>query len=115
MNFPKFAIFRNEEGRYYFRLYNGKGKKLLTGFPCDERVQCIEAIRQLYAQAEKDHHYRMRTWKSQFYFEMTDANHNVICNSGLYRTMSGMAYGINNVKMSAAVAVMEDCSNTVVT
>jgi uncharacterized protein YegP (UPF0339 family) len=115
MKFPKFAILRNEEGFYYFRLYNAKGKRLVTGFPCEERVQCIEVIRQLYAHAEKDHHYRMHTSNYQFYFEMTDANHTVICTSGWYRTMAGMAYGINNVKVSAAVAMMEDHSGMVVT
>lgn len=110
MNFPKFAILKNEDGLYYFRLYNANGKNLVTGFPCEERVQCIEAIRQLYALAEKDHHYRLRTSNTQFYFEISDANHTVICTSGPYRTMSGMAHGINSVKASAVIAMMEDHS-----
>jgi len=115
MSYPKFAIFRNADGLYFFRLYNHKGKNLVTGFPCEQRVQCITAIRELYAHAEKDHHYRMQIAHGQFYFQMTDERHTVICASPLYRTMAGMAYGIKSVKDSAIIAVIEDHTTVEVT
>jgi uncharacterized protein YegP (UPF0339 family) len=108
MNYPKFVIFLNAGGMYYFRLYTDKNKELLSGIPCEQRYECVAAIRELYQQAEKDHHYRMQTAGHQFYYQLTDSTHAVIATSVRYRTMSGMAFGIHSLKRNVAVAVIED-------
>ena len=108
MNYPKFVIFRNADGMYYFRLCTDKNKELLTGIPCEQRYECVSAIRELYHLAERDHHYRMHTDGQQFYYQVTDSAHDVIATSVRYRTMSGMAYGIHSVKKNIAVAMIED-------
>jgi len=110
MNHPKFVIFRNEDGTYYFKLYNDQQKILLTGNPCEQRYQCIMAIQQLYGIVQKDHHYRMQTIYGQFYYQVTNERHSIISTSVMYRTMAGMAYGINGVKQNVIVAVIKDHS-----
>jgi len=110
MNHPKFVIFRNKNGMFYYRLYNEHQKILMTGLPCQHRNQCIMAIQQLYGIVQKDHHYRMQTIHGQFYYQVTNEEHTIIGTSVMYRTMTGMAYGINGVKQNVVVAVIQDHS-----
>ena len=109
MNYPKFVIFRNPDGQFYFRMFNDRNKQLLTGLPCEQRMQCITAIRQMYASVQNDHHFRMQTAHGQFYYQVTSLQHKVIAKSIMYRTMPGMAFGIDAVKKNVCVAVIGDC------
>jgi len=93
---------------YSFRLISEKRTALLKGYPYDQRDKCITAIRALYDTVRKEHHYRFQTVKGKFYFQVTDNTHTVIAVSPLYRTMAGMAYGINKLKYNVAISVIQD-------
>ena len=113
MNYPQFIIFKNTDRQFYFRMYNDKGKLLLTGEPNELRLNCINEIRQLYAIAERDFNYRLSKAQGHFYFEIINNQNKVIATSEVFRTMPGMAYGINAVKKNVTVAVIEDYSSRV--
>jgi hypothetical protein len=53
MNYPRFVIFRKDDGSCYFHLYSEKQKLLLTGKPCGHRTDTIKAIRELFALAKQ--------------------------------------------------------------
>lgn len=108
MNYAKFLIQQNEQGKYFFRFFTDKKATLLKGFSCDNRKACINTIRELYDTVQKDHHYRFQTAGGKFYFEVTDNTHSVIAVSKLYRTMGGMGFAVDALKRNMLVAVIED-------
>src|SRR5678810_160014 len=101
-------ISRTGDDHYYYRLYSDREKLLLTGHSSTQRTQCIHDIRQLYASVHQDHHYRMQTAHGKFYFQITNLQHIVVATSIMYRTMAGMAYGIDAVKKYVRIAVIKD-------
>ena len=112
MKYPQFIIYKNTDRQFYFRMYNDKGKLLLTGEPNQLRFGCINEIRQLYAIVEGDFNYRISKGQ-HFYFQITNSENKLIATSEAFRTMPGMAYGLNAVKKNVPVAVIEDYSRRV--
>lgn len=108
MNYPRFVIFRKDDGCYFFRLYSEKQKLLLTGKSFTHRSDCIEAIRELFALAEMSLQFRMSTNQQNFLYKVISKNNTVVATSILYRTMPGMAFGMNTAKKNISVAVIED-------
>jgi len=108
MNYPRFVIFRKDDGCCYFHLYSEKRKLLLTGKPYENRSDCIKAIRELFALAKLGFHYRMSKHHEKFYYQVMNKQNKVVATSVLYHTMPGMAFGMNAAMKNVCVAVIED-------
>lgn len=113
MHYPKFVIYNLANNSFYFRLYNSRGKVLLTGEPQDTRFDCINDIQQLYIIVDRNIHYRVRQTKENYFFEIICDQRKVIGTSEAFRTLPGTEHGMQEVKKNVIVAVVEDYSRNI--
>src|SRR5687768_6280437 len=105
MKYTRFVIYRNIEGKYYFRLFNARGKLLLTGPPQTIRMQSIAAIHDLYTIVLSDEHYKISKVPGCYKFRLVTKEQEVIAESDEFNSLAGLAYGIHAVKKNVCIAV----------
>lgn len=113
MKYTRFVIYRNVEGKFYFRLFNARGKLLLTGPSHAIRMQCVATIHDLYTIVLRDEHYKISKVPGCYKFRLVTQELEVIAQSEEFNSLAGLAYSIHAVKKNVCIAIIEDFSSNV--
>ena len=107
----KFEIYKDKRGEFRFRLKAGNGQTILTGEGYASKSGCENGIASVKKNASDDARFeRLTSKKGQPYFNLKAGNNQVIGNSEMYASSSGMNNGIASVKKNAPSASIIDLS-----
>jgi len=105
----KFEIYKDKREEFRFRLKASNGQTILTGEGYKAKAGCTNGIESVKKNATDDSRFECLVSKSgSHYFNLKASNGQVIGNSQMYSSESGMQNGIESVKKNAPDAVTED-------
>lgn len=108
MKNPKFSKFTDKGGEWRFNLHAANGQVILSSEGYSSASACDNGIASVQKNCGSDDRYEKKTAKSgKFFFVLKSGNHQVIGQSQMYATESGMNNGIESVKKNGSVDRVE--------
>ncbi len=106
----KFELFQSEKnGKYYFNLKASNGQVILSSQGYASKSGALNGIESVKKNAtDKDNFEVKEAANGKLYFSLLAANKQVIGNSQMYASKSGMENGIQSVMTNAPQATVED-------
>jgi uncharacterized protein YegP (UPF0339 family) len=107
----KFEIYKDKRGEFRFRLKARNGQIILTGEGYKAKSGCENGIASIRKNATVDSRYDcLKSKNGKPYFNLRAGNNQIIGNSEIYSSISGMKNGISSVKKNASKASVVDLS-----
>jgi len=98
----KFEIYTDKRGEFRFRLKASNGQAILTGEGYKAKASCTNGIESVRKNSKDDSKFdRLESKSGKPYFNLKATNGQVIGNSEMYESTSGMENGIASVKKNA--------------
>ncbi len=98
-----FELYRSESSEFRFRLKAGNGEIILTGQGYTTKESCQKGIASVGENAGRDEAFhRKEAQDGRHYFTLVAANGQVIGQSQMYKSASGLENGIASVQANAA-------------
>ena len=108
----KFEIDKASNGQYIFRLKAGNGEIILSSEQYTTKGACENGIESVKKNAPDDNRYDRKEAKDgRPYFSLKAANHQIIGQSQMYKSASGMENGIESVKKNSQDASIDDLTD----
>ena len=108
----KFEIDKASNGQYIFRLKAGNGEIILSSEQYTTKSACENGVDSVKKNAPDDGRYDRKEAKDgRHYFSLKAANHQIIGQSQMYKSTSGMENGIESVKNNAPDAPVDDLTD----
>ena len=105
----KFEVYKDKAGEFRFRLNAGNGETILTGEGYKAKDGALNGIASVKANAGDPARYEIKEAKDGSpYFVLKAANHQVIGQSGMYKSAAACDTGMNSVASNAAEAEIDD-------
>ncbi len=105
----KFEITKRKNGEFQFNLKAGNGQTILSSEGYSSKSACENGIESVRKNAQQDARFeRLISSNNKPYFNLRAANGQVIGNSELYDSTSGMENGIASVLKNAPNAPIDD-------
>jgi len=107
----KFEIYKDKRGEFRFRLKASNGQAILTGEGYKAKAGCSNGIESVRKNSQDDSKFeRLESKNGKPYFNLKASNGQVIGNSEMYSSTSGMENGIASVKKNAPNSEVDDLS-----
>ena len=101
----KFEIYTDKRGEFRFRLKASNGQAILTGEGYKAKASCTNGIESVRKNSKDDSKFeRLESKSGKPYFNLKASNGQVIGNSEMYESTSGMENGIASVMKNAPEA-----------
>ena len=98
----KFEIYTDKRGEFRFRLKANNGQSILASEGYKAKTSCTNGIESVKKNSQDDSKFEKLESKSgKPYFNLKATNGQVIGNSEMYESVSGMENGIASVKKNA--------------
>ena len=98
----KFEIYTDKRGEFRFRLKANNGQSILASEGYKAKTSCTNGIESVRKNSQDDSKFEKLESKSgKPYFNLKATNGQVIGNSEMYESVSGMENGIASVKKNA--------------
>jgi len=108
MKNPKYTKFKDKGGEWRFNLKATNGQTILSSEGYSSPAGCNNGIASVQKNCALDERFERKTSKSgKFYFVLKSGNHQVIGQSEMYSSASGMNNGIESVKKNGIVDRIE--------
>jgi uncharacterized protein YegP (UPF0339 family) len=108
MKNPKFVKFTDKGGQFRFNLTAVNGQVILSSEGYSSSSACDNGIESVRKNCGLDERYEKKTAKNgKFYFVLKAGNHQVIGQSEMYASESGMNNGIESVKKNGTTENVE--------
>ena len=108
----KFEVTKNAKGSFHFHLKAANGEIILTSQMYKTKEAADQGIDSVKKHAVKDTNYERKTAKDGSpFFHLKAANHEIIGNSEMYKSVASMENGIASVTKNAPDARVVDLSN----
>lgn len=105
----KFEIYTDKRGEFRFRLKSSNGQTILTGEGYKAKAGCTNGIESVRKNSSDDGRFeRLVSKGGSPYFNLKASNGQIIGNSEMYSSTSGMENGIASVKKNAPDAKVDD-------
>lgn len=105
----KFEIYNDKRGEFRFKLKSSNGQTILTGEGYKAKAGCTNGIESVRKNSADDGRFeRLVSKGGSPYFNLKASNGQVIGNSQMYSSNSGMENGIASVKKNASDAKVDD-------
>ncbi len=105
----KFEIDKASNDQFIFRLKAGNGEIILASEQYTSKSACENGIDSVRKNSADDSNFERKVAKDErHYFVLKAANHQIIGQSQMYKSTSGMENGIESVKNNAPDAALED-------
>ena len=105
----KFEIYNDKRGEFRFKLKSSNGQTILTGEGYKAKAGCTNGIESVRKNSSEDGRFeRLVSKGGSPYFNLKASNGQVIGNSEMYSSTSGMENGIASVKKNAPDAKVDD-------
>lgn len=107
----KFEVTKNAKGSFHFHLKAANGEIILTSQMYKTKEAADQGIASVKKHAAKDSNFERKTAKDGSpFFHLKAANHEVIGNSEMYKSVASMENGIASVAKNAPDARIVDLS-----
>jgi uncharacterized protein YegP (UPF0339 family) len=101
----KFEIYTDKRGEFRFRLKAGNGQTILASEGYKAKASCMNGIESVRKNSQDDSKFeKLESKNGKPYFNLKATNGQVIGNSEMYSSISGMENGIASVKKNAPEA-----------
>jgi len=98
----KFEIYTDKRGEFRFRLKASNGQAILASEGYKAKASCTSGIESVRKNSQDDSRFeRLESKNGKPYFNLKASNGQVIGNSEMYESTSGMENGIASVKKNA--------------
>ena len=98
----KFEIYTDKKGEFRFRLKASNGQAILASEGYKAKASCTNGIESVRKNSQDDGKFeRLESKSGKPYFNLKATNGQVIGNSEMYESVSGMENGIASVKKNA--------------
>ncbi|MDX1942717.1 MAG: YegP family protein [Saprospiraceae bacterium] len=105
----KFEIYKDNAGKFRFRLKAGNGQTILASESYETKAGCKNGAQSVITNSPLDERYeRKESSNGKFFFNLRAGNSQVIGTSEMYDTAQGREKGIESVKNSAKGADVVD-------
>lgn len=105
----KFIITKRTNNDFQFNLKAGNGQVILTSQGYNSKASCENGIESVRTNSQNDKRFeKNRASDNRFYFSLKAGNGQIIGNSQMYESESGLQNGIESVKTNALTATVED-------
>ena len=105
-----FEIYQSDnDSKFHFRLKAGNGEIILSGQAYHAKADClngVESVRTNASDAEAFHYHEAKD--GRHYFTLKAANGQVIGQSQMYKSDSGLKNGVSSVQQNAPAAEIKD-------
>ena len=108
-----FEIYQSDSsGKFHFRLKAGNGEIILSGQGYGAKADCQNGIESVRTNAAKEEAFHIHEAKDgRHYFTLKAANGQVIGQSQMYKSDSGLKNGISSVQQNAPGAGVTDLTD----
>ncbi len=104
----KFEVYESK-GKHYFRLKARNGQVVLTSQGYASKASCLNGVKSVQTNANKDGHYERKTAKDgRHMFNLLAANKQVIGTSQMYKSKASCENGIASVKRIAKASRIDE-------
>lgn len=108
----KFEIDKASNGQFIFRLKAGNGEIILGSEQYTTKGACENGIESVKKNAPDDDRFERKEAKDgRHYFVLKAGNHQIIGQSQMYKSASGMENGIQSVQNNAPDAPIDDLTD----
>ena len=105
----KFEITTRKNGEYQFNLKATNGQTILSSEGYTTKSACMNGVESVRKNSAREGAFEIRTAKNgETYFVLKATNGQIIGQSEMYASPSGMKNGIESVKGNAPVAEIDD-------
>jgi len=105
----KFIITKRKDNEFQFNLNAGNGQSILGSEGYSSKAGCLNGIESVRKNSQDDERFdRLTSKNGKFYFNLKATNGQIIGNSEMYESASGMENGIASVKKNAPEADIVD-------
>jgi uncharacterized protein len=105
----KFELKKSKNDKFHFNLLAGNGQIILQSEMYESKASAMNGIESVKKNAAVDTRYeRLTSTKGEPYFVLKAGNHQVIGQSQMYSSESGMDNGIASCKTNAGDAAISD-------
>ena len=105
----KFEVKTRKNGEFQFNLKAGNGQVILSSEGYTTKANCLNGVESVKKNAQDDNKFDRKTsTNGKHYFNLKATNGQIIGNSEMYESASGMENGIESVKKNAPDATVEE-------
>lgn len=105
----KFEMYKDTAGKHRFRLKAGNGEIILSSEAYSSKQSCEHGIESVRANAQKKDNFEIQeSSNGKSFFHLKAQNGEIIGNSQMYQSHSGLTHGIESVMTNARDAETVD-------
>ena len=108
-----FEVYQSDSnGKFHFRLKAGNGEIILSGQGYQAKADCLNGVESVRTNAQNDEAFHYHEAKDgRHYFTLKASNGQVIGQSQMYKSDSGLKNGVSSVRQNAPTAEVKDLTS----